>query len=201
MTELFYCPVCGKLKLAFTWCTGTYQCFECKHIKGNIDMGNLDIIENKDATPSNLDFDLIPPGVYIAEVTTSDVAETKSGTGTMLKITHQILDGPHTGRMIFTNFNIKNQNEKAVEISIGLLGSLSRACNLLAIPSDSMELHGIMHQIKVAIRPAKGEYPASNSITSYLPLDKGAPKRKEVKPTVADAEPLFVDPSVPDWMR
>lgn len=67
----------------------------------------------------------IPSGSY--NVISDDVTlkETKSG-GEMINIKFKILDGPHEGRFIFSSFNIRNDNPKAVEIGLGQLKSFIR---------------------------------------------------------------------------
>ena len=52
----------------------------------------------------------VPAGVYLAQVIESDVVATKNGGGQMLKLTHEILDGPCKGRRVWSNINVANQS-------------------------------------------------------------------------------------------
>jgi len=52
------------------------------------------------------------------------------------------------------------------------LASICRAVGRTKI-NDSAELHKIPCIIKVKIRPAKGEYEASNDIVSYKSIEEG----------------------------
>ena len=53
-------------------------------------------------------FEPLPAGVYIAEITDSEIVATKAGTGQMLKLTWKVLDGQYSGRLIFDRLNIAN---------------------------------------------------------------------------------------------
>jgi len=169
-------------------------------------MGNLDVIQNRESIePLSNDYEPLPAGIYDAIVTSSEVVPTKAG-GLMLKVTHTILDEHYKGRLIFTNFNIKNDNEKAQQIGLGTLSSLSRAVGLLGIPNESYELHDKPHSIKLAVKagsginPKNGEpYKPSNEIRGYFPLGSTKPKAKhEDKPTVGPATKSSMSASADD---
>lgn len=177
-------------------------------------MGNLSIIENRESVePKNMGYELLPAGLYDAAVTSSEVVPTSKGDGVMLKVTHTIVEDGYEGRLIFTNFNIKNANEKAQQIGRGMLSSLGRACGLVGIPEDSTELHDKFHVVKVAVREGKGinpktgePYGPKNEITAFFTREqaKGKP-RTEQKQTVADKEPAMItkreDNDVPDFLK
>lgn len=171
-------------------------------------MGNLDVIENKDIEPMNMDFSPIPAGIYKAAIVGSEVAPTSKGDGLILKVTECLFDEKYGGREIRTNFNIKNPNEKAEQIGRGMLSSLARACGLLGIPNDSNDLHEKYHMIKVVVKegsginPATGEpYGPKNEIKAFYPLDKTPAKKTESKPTVIASTPAIVDDDLPDFMK
>ena len=72
--------------------------------------------------------------------------------------------------MVFTNLNLVNPNQQAVEIAQRELASLCEACGLDEI-EDSTELHGIPHYIKLAIKAADAQWPAKNIIKGYKAED------------------------------
>ena len=162
-------------------------------------MASLDMIEDREnVVPLSMDFDPIE-GTFKAVVSASDIVPTAAGTGKILKLTHTIVDGEHTGRKIFTNLNIVNPSAKAQQIARGQLSSLAQACGLPpGIPADSADLHNIEHYIKVKIvhstqLNAVGEpYPPKSEIKSFMAGTAS-------KPLAAAA--TVQDDDLPDFMK
>lgn len=96
--------------------------------------------------------DPIPAGVYLAHIIESDVVATKTG-GSMLKLTHEILDGACKGRRVWSNINVKNPSAEAERIGQAQLSALCHAVNVLDLRESSM-LHMIPLRMRVSIRPA-----------------------------------------------
>lgn len=134
-------------------------------------MGNLDIIADKNFVEGG-SFEPLPAGVYEAMITSAETKETKTG-GMMVKATFTILDPEYQGRLVFQNFNIVNASAKAQQIGLGQLSSCCRALGFSALPSDTADLCNIPLKIKIAIKPAQGEYPAGNEIKEYLSAATG----------------------------
>ncbi len=128
-------------------------------------IGSFDATQH-DPTQS---YDPIPAGKYRAMVVDSEVKPTKAGTGHLLKLTWEVLEGEYKGRKVFDNVNIDNPNPQAVEIAQKQLSAICRACGRLQI-SDSAEIHDIPCVIKVAVRPASGDYDAQNTIKAVEPV-------------------------------
>ena len=97
--------------------------------------------------------DPIPAGVYLAHITESDVVATKTAGGQMLKLTHEVLDGPCKGRKFWSNINIKNSSAEAERIGQAQLSALCHATGVLDLGDSSM-LHMIPVRVRVSIRPA-----------------------------------------------
>ena len=112
-------------------------------------------------------FEVIPVGVYAAQIIQSELKETKAGTGQFLELRIQLLEDPHAGRLVFDRLNLVNQNETAENIAKRKLAELCRAVGVLEV-EDSEELHGVEIQVKLGISPAKGDYPESNEVKKYL---------------------------------
>lgn len=72
----------------------------------------FDLSTSKKADTSSV----IPAGLYDCMITEAVVKDTKSGTGEYISMHLTVANGEMKGRKIFTNFNIKNPNAKAVEI-------------------------------------------------------------------------------------
>ena len=79
-----------------------------------IDLSNVTVDE----------FDVIPVGDYLCNVTAAEVRDTKNGSGQYIRTELTIADGSAKGRKIFTQFNIKNQNPQAVAIGLQQLKQL-----------------------------------------------------------------------------
>ena len=104
--------------------------------------------------------------------------DTKAGTGKYLSLGFKCIEGNQKGMMVFTNLNLVNPNEVAVNIANQ---DLKRICTAVGKKSitDSSELHGIPLVIKVAVRDDDDPYPG-NDIKRYKvagKLVKGTAKK------------------------
>ena len=108
----------------------------------------------------------IPAGTYLAHCTESDVGPLKSGNGTGLKMTFEILDGQYKGRKVWENLNIQHTNEDTQRIAQSQLSALCHAVNVIKL-EDTAALHFKPVKIKVVVREAQGQYQASNNIKGY----------------------------------
>jgi hypothetical protein len=133
-------------------------------------MAQLPGIFNSDNHEDLQSFDPIPAGDYAAHIEASEICDNRAGTGKYIKLTFVVLSGEFKGRKIWANLNIIHPNDVAVKIAQQELATICRACGKRQI-ADTAELHEIPLKIKVKIRPAKGEYPASNDISGYEPID------------------------------
>lgn len=140
-------------------------------------------------TPSR---DVIPPGEYLCEVTDSDTKPNKAGTGEYLALTHQIVEGEHKGRFVWSNLNLVHPNEKAVQIARSELAALCKATGVLA-PKDSSDLHNKPVLVRIAIDPKDN---TRNVVKGYKPA--GA---QPVKASVAAAPAAAPKASTPPWKK
>lgn len=124
--------------------------------------------------PTN-SFDPIPPGKYPMMFTDSEMKTTKEGTGQYLQLTAEVIDGPCKGRLIWTRLNLQNPNQTTVEIAQRELSAICHSVGVLQV-QDSAQLHNLPFLATVKIRPAKGDFDASNEIKNYEPLNGTAPK-------------------------
>jgi hypothetical protein len=119
----------------------------------------------------NKAFELLAPGWYAAMIVASEWKETSSG-GQMLVLTLDLLENvhpEHKGRKIWARLNLRNASEQAVQIAQRDLSAICRAVGVLAV-TDTEALHHKPLAIKLKVRPAKGEYEASNEIAGYDPI-------------------------------
>ena len=119
-------------------------------------------------------FEPIPIDDYLAIITASEMKDTKpkanKNPGKYLQLVFEIADGDYKGRKIFSQLNLVNDNTTTVEIAQRALSAICRCVGVLH-PKDSAELHNKPLVISVGIRPASGEYEASNVIRSYSRTD------------------------------
>jgi hypothetical protein len=116
--------------------------------------------------PSTPSYDLLPAGWYTCVITDAELKDTKSGTGQYIKVRYDVTGPSCQGRVVFGNFNIKNQNVKAEEIGRQQLGDLMRALGLSAVNDTDQLINGHL-SIKVDVRPASGEYNAQNEVKGW----------------------------------
>lgn len=125
--------------------------------------------------------EILPAGWYQAAILESDLADTKAKQagetqrGTILNLVWQIIGGQHDGRKVFDRVNRDNDNQAAVDIGSRQLSSICRACGRMLVRESDL-LHNIICNIRLAVRPAKNGYEASNEIKEYTPATAaGAP--------------------------
>ena len=117
-----------------------------------------------DVPEDDRSFDPIPVGSYQLQVIDSKIDDTKSGTGQLLTLTLEVIDGPYAGRRIWDRLNIQNQNPDAQRIG---QRSLADLCIMLEIMEldDTEELHFKPFVAKVTVAPDKsGQYGPQNRV-------------------------------------
>jgi len=129
-------------------------------------------------------FDPVPRGRYPMQVIESRIDDTKAGTGRIMTLTLEIIDGEYTNRRIWDRLNIENQNPDAQRIA---LGSLRKLCDALGIVElrDTEELHFKPFEADVRIEEDKsGQYGPQNRVRyvsegQAAPAPKSAPARPQ----------------------
>lgn len=121
---------------------------------------------NANDVPEDEGFEVIPAGDYTGQIIKSEMKDTKAGTGMYLELRIQVLDEEYSGRLIFERLNLVNPNDTAVKIAQRTLADICEACGVLEV-EDSEELHEIEMGIKVGVKPASGDWGASNEVKKY----------------------------------
>lgn len=150
--------------------------------------------------PQKTNFDPLPAGNYVAMVVDSELKPTRSGRA--LKLALRIIEGPHANRQVWTNLNIENSSAQAQEIAQKQLSALCHAVGVINL-ADTLQLHERPVRIRVKLRPAEGEYAASNDITGYEAVAGGASPAAVARPsfpTAASAPAAAAAPTAP-WAR
>lgn len=137
-------------------------------------LGNFDPEEYKN------EYEPIPAGKYHAVITESEEKLTQKG-GSYIKLTVEVIEGQFKGRKVFANLNLKNANPEAEKIARITLADICRATGVMH-PRDTSELHNKPMLIKLSVRPETEQYPASNDIKGWEPINK--------TPTMTGIEPV-----------
>lgn len=155
---------------------------------------------------------VMPEHECLAQVVESEVAATKNGTGQILKLTWELVDGQFAKRKVWQNINIVNQNATAQDIGQRDLKRITEAMGLGPI-SNSEALHFKPIAVKVAIEAGKGGYDdrnivkvkkqASGGVPSPAPAAGGAPQASSGAPAPNTAKPAAAAPaaSARPWAR
>lgn len=140
---------------------------------------------NPATVEASTSYDPLPAGKYAAIIVDSDMKMTQSGSGQYLKLEFDIIDGPYKGRKLWSNLNLVNANDTAVQIARADLSAIAKAINVGEF-GDSAMLHDKPLQITVKIKPASGQYEAGNEIKGYSALGATpTPAPAAVPPTAA----------------
>jgi hypothetical protein len=151
-------------------------------------LANLAGLYDQDAAPSK-GFDPIPADDYTLEMTEADVVSTSKGTGLLLKYTTSVIEGQHTGSLVFGQINLANDNPKAQEIGQGEFAALRKAIGV-GVVTDTDELLNKAFRAKVVIEPERTDklsgktYSARNSIKKFYFDEAGGPPAS--KPVAAN---------------
>lgn len=130
------------------------------------------------------DFDPVPAGKYVAVITDSEMKPTKSGTGSYLELTFQVIEGEFKNRMLWSRLNLDNPNATAVQIARGELSSLCRAVGVMA-PNDSVDLHNLPLVITVKCKKREDTGEIVNEIKGYGKREAAAGQTAQAESHVA----------------
>lgn len=143
---------------------------------------------------ANSAYEPMPADFYPMMITDSELKDSKSG-GQYLKLTIEVCDGAKKGRKVFSNLNLVNSNEKAVEIARRDLSAICHAVGVMT-PQDTQELHYKPFVGKVKVSPAQNGYEASNDMAGYMPAtDENASKCYSAQPAQKTQSNVGVAPS------
>jgi len=85
----------------------------------------------------------LPEGEYRVMITDSKLKPNSKGTGDVLTLFLQVLDGDGAGTEIRDYLSVRHQNETAQRIAQQTLKQIASAIGLVGVLSDSDVLHGI----------------------------------------------------------
>ena len=150
-------------------------------------MANLSGFNANQVDPAT-DFEPIPAGKHVAVVTASEMKPTKSGSGSFLELTFQVIEGEYKNRLLWARLNLDNPNPLTVQLARAELSSICRATGVLQ-PKDSAELHNIPILVTVKCRKREDTGEVTNEIKAYA------------KKETAAGQPQQAVSSTPPWAR
>jgi len=180
-------------------------------------MAKLDGIFDASTVPERDEFTPVPPGTYTAMIVASEIKATQKG-GQMIVLELDIQEGEQSGRKLFERLNIKNDNEKAVNIAFRVLGEIVKAVGKGTI-KDTDELHDIRLLVDVRVDPPQAykdkttgemkEGKPQNSIKKFMPYAAGKTTPVAKTKRVVSTKPKAVEEAVeesggkelPPWKR
>lgn len=112
----------------------------------------------------------IPEGEYEVMIVQTEWRDNSNSNGRHLKLTLEVLEGPHTGRLLWENLNLENDNQKTVEYAHRAVSSICRAVGFTGVlkSDDGEELCNSPMRVKVGIDPPRNGYKASNRIRKWI---------------------------------
>lgn len=117
-------------------------------------------------------FKIIPPQTAPVIIVESEVKPTKDGTGKILEIKNQIVEGPNVGDVVIDRLNIQNKSEVAQKIGLSQLKDICMAIGKTGQLKDSTELHGKVYSVKIVVEQFQsntGKVLDSNKIEKRMP--------------------------------
>lgn len=135
-------------------------------------MANLNGFNAANVEPA-VDFEAIPAGKYLAVITASEMKQTKTGNGTFLELTFQVIEGPYKNRMLWSRLNLDNPNTQAVQIAQAELSAICRAVGVIT-PKDSIELHNLPVLLTVKVKKREDTGDLVNEIKGYAKKEAAA---------------------------
>ena len=131
---------------------------------------------------NNGDFKPLPPGDYSVVVSQQpELKETKkkregiSQRGLFMSIAFKVTSPEHSGRLLFANINLDNDNQMCVDIGKRKLAKLGMAIGLPTAPERTEQLVNAQLIVKVKVDGDR------NQITDYNPIGQQRPAAAPVQ--------------------
>jgi hypothetical protein len=128
-------------------------------------MANLNGFNANNVEPQTA-FEPLPAGKYTAIITDSELKPTKSGNGSYLELTFQVVEGEYKGRLVWARLCIDHPNAMTVQIARGQLSAICRAIGVMQ-PKDSVEMHNLPLQITVKCKKRDDNGEITNEIKGF----------------------------------
>ena len=128
--------------------------------KFGFDVEEVEVDEPRDYKP-------IPAGEYKLQALEAEEKETAKKNGTYIKVKFEVVNGSHSGRYIWSNFNINNPSDIAQRIGRQQVVAWATACGKPEA-TDTDQLLEKTFDATVDIEKGTGGYEDSNVIKAFL---------------------------------
>ena len=115
----------------------------------------------------------LPEGGYTARIIESSEGATKTGSGRMIELTWEVVDGPHQGRRVWQHVNYINMNPTAQQIGQIMLGKIALACGHSEAIGSTDVLHDRPCEIRLSVKRQDG-YGDRNDVRDVQPVGPDA---------------------------
>lgn len=119
-------------------------------------------------------YDPLPEGVYTLKAIEAEEKSTSRGDGTYIKAKFEVVNGEHTGRWVWNNFNINNPSPRAQQIGRQQLVAWATAAGRPSA-DDTDKLLDRPFRAELSIEKGTGGYKDSNRIRAFLFDQAAAP--------------------------
>jgi len=143
-------------------------------------------------------FDVLPAGEYAVTIRTSELCNTKAGTGQYIKLQLAVTGPTHAGRVVFANINMRNPTPKAEEIGRQQLGDILRAIGVPTL-NDTDQLVGGSMAIKLSVKDDP-QYGKSNEVKAFKAVNGSAPPMP-AKQASSAPKPAAAAGAAPPWAK
>ena len=126
----------------------------------------------------------LPAGDYAVVVNNAELRHTNAG-GQMIALRLEITAGEFTGRWVFANLNVVNNNSTAQNIARRQLNEILTAIGKPGA-TDTDEMVGARLMIKVSFDPTKEKY--QNDVKKYWAANRARPAQPAQAPAPAPAQ-------------
>jgi hypothetical protein len=122
----------------------------------------------------NDQFDVIPAGIYRADITNYTLKRTRAGDGLYAEIELSLSGGEADGRKVWARHMVQHPNPTAQRIGDRQISDLANAA--LGSGSklqDLAQLAAKAVMVEIVVKPGEGQYGPSNEVKRYHPVDQG----------------------------
>lgn len=122
----------------------------------------------------NDQFDVIPAGIYRADITNYTLKTTRAGDGQYAEIELTLSGGEVDGRKIWSRHMVVHPNPTAKRIGDRQISDLANAAlGSGAKMTDLAQLAAKAVMVEVVVKPGDDQYGPSNEVKRYHPVDQG----------------------------
>lgn len=134
---------------------------------------------------ANGGFTVLPAGKYKMCMVGDELVNNKAGTGKILKLKLQVIEGQFAGEVLTDNLNITNPSPVCQKIGQGTLKKICNLCNVVFPPQDTNGLMGkpmvVTLNVEEFASNNTGKMLKSNKVKSYDAANTAIPAQAQTQ--------------------